>query len=84
MSTKLTLTMEKKIIEQAKEYAARNGESLSELVANYFKYLTNYSDNELEQELSPLVKKLKGIIKIEGDFDYKQVLQEELAKKYKG
>ena len=40
MNTKLTLTIEKEIIEIAKEYAKEKGQSLSEIVENYFKLIT--------------------------------------------
>jgi hypothetical protein len=32
--------------------------------------------------LSPKVRKLRGIIKVDHDMDYKQILTEELSKKY--
>ena len=41
MNTKLTLTIEKEVIEIAKEYAKDKGQSLSEMVENYFKILTS-------------------------------------------
>lgn len=84
MSTKLTLTMDKRIIEQAKIYATNNGESLSELVENYFKYLTENTKMDTLSTLSPKVKKLKGILKVDKDFNYKTILLEELTKKYNG
>ena len=40
MNTKLTLTIEKEVIETAKEYAKEKGQSLSEMVENYFKLIT--------------------------------------------
>lgn len=40
MNTKLTLTIEKEVIEIAKEYAKEKGLSLSEMVENYFKFVT--------------------------------------------
>ena len=40
MNTKLTLTIEKDIIEEAKIYARDKGQSLSDIVENYFKLLT--------------------------------------------
>jgi hypothetical protein len=40
MDTKLTLTIEKEVIEIAKEYAKEKGQSLSEMVENYFKFVT--------------------------------------------
>ena len=39
MNTKLTLSLEKDIIDQAKIYAKGTGRSLSEMVENYFKNL---------------------------------------------
>lgn len=40
MKTTLILTIEKEVIEIAKEYAKENGLSLSEMVENYLKYVT--------------------------------------------
>ncbi len=62
MKTKLTLTIEKEIIQITKEYAKENGQSLSELVENYFKLITNERRPIKANELSPRVKRLRGII----------------------
>ncbi|MBS9767622.1 MAG: hypothetical protein KGV44_08800 [Flavobacteriaceae bacterium] len=35
-----------------------------------------------EKELSPRVRKLRGILKVEENFNYEQTLTEELSKKY--
>lgn len=82
MNTKLTLTIEKEVIEVAKKYAKEKGQSLSELVENYFKLLTKDRRTIKPNKLSPRVKRLRGIIKVDKDFDYKKVLTEELSKKY--
>lgn len=82
MNTKLTLTLDKGIIEMTKEYAKEKGQSLSELVENYFKLITINEKEIKHNELSPRVKKLRGILKTEDGFDYKEVLTEELSKKY--
>lgn len=82
MNTKLTLTIEKEVIEIAKEYAKEKGQSLSEMVGNYFKLVTVDRRKVNEKQLSPKVRKLRGLIKVEEDFDYKKVLTEELSKKY--
>ena len=82
MITKLTLTIEKEIIEEAKKYAKLKGQSLSDLVENYFKLLTKEKRQLQSNQLSPRVKRLRGILKVEDDFDYKLVLEEELSKKY--
>ena len=82
MNTKLTLTIEKEVIKIAKEYAKEKGQSLSELVENYFKYVTVERVKINESQLSPKVRKLRGIIKSDNNTDYDQILTEELSKKY--
>lgn len=82
MNTKLTLTIEKEVIEIAKEYAKEKGQSLSEMVENYFKFVAVKHPEIKEKQLSPKVRKLRGIIKVDDNFDYKKILTEELSKKY--
>lgn len=82
MNTKLTLTIEKEVIKIAKEYAKEKGQSLSEIVENYFKFVTTKRVKLKEKQLSPKVRKLRGIIKTNESFDYKKILTEELSKKY--
>jgi len=82
MNTKLTLTIEKDVIKEAKEYAKDKGQSLSELVENYFKLLTKDKRKIKPNHLSPRIKRLRGILKVEKNFDYKKTLTEELSKKY--
>lgn len=82
MNTKLTLTIEKEVIKTAKEYAKEKGQSLSDLVENYFKLITRDRREILPEQLSPRIQRLRGIMTIDDDFDYKEVLTEELSKKY--
>lgn len=82
MNTKLTLTLEKEVIEMAKKYAKAKGQSLSEIVENYFKFVTVQRAQIKEKQLSPKVRKLRGILKTDSNLDYKQILTEELSKKY--
>jgi Family of unknown function (DUF6364) len=81
MTTKLTLTMEDGVIDSAKKYARKKGESLSGIVENYLKSIT--TQEETREELSPKVTKLMGAIKLPEDFDYKKELGNALLKKYK-
>lgn len=80
MTTKLTLTMEESVIEQAKRYAKSKGQSLSDLIENYLKTATRQMKEETE--LTPIVKSLKGSFKVPDDFDYKEELAKRLAEKY--
>jgi len=82
MNTKLTLTIEKEVIQIAKKYAKEKGQSLSDLVENYFKLITNERRPLKSDDLSPRVKRLRGIIKADKELDYQQILTEELLKKY--
>ena len=82
MNTKLTLTLEKEVIERAKKYAKKKGQSLSDLVENYFKLITKNKNKIQPRELSPKVRRLRGVLKVEDDFNYKKVLADELSKKY--
>jgi len=81
MNTKLTLNLDKKVIENAKFYAKSNSTSLSKLIENYLNSLTQ-RDKFSENEISPLVLSLTGVIPIETDSDYKKEYQEYLLKKY--
>lgn len=81
MTTKLTLTIEEEVISSAKIYAQKKGKSLSNLVENYLKSISA-AETELNT-LSPKVKKLKGVIKLSPDFDYKKELSNALSKKHK-
>ena len=82
MNTKLTLTLNKEVIEEAKKYASKRGRSLSEMVENYFKFLTEKKPEQSEEIKSSKVRKLRGIIKVHSDFDYKKILEEEKVKKH--
>jgi hypothetical protein len=81
MNTKLTLTIEQTVIDKAKRYAKRKGNSLSDIIENYLKVITN--DNaKSEIEITPTVKSMKGSFKVPLDFDYKKELTKSLSKKY--
>lgn len=82
MNTKLTLTLDEKVISKAKIYARKRGSSLSGIVENYLKAVTKSSVQHNDNELSPLVKSLKGSFTAPSGFDYKKELQKELQKKY--
>lgn len=60
MNTKLTLNLDKNIIEEAKFYAKSNKLSLSKLIENYLHSLTFKKSDSIE--VSPLVKSLTGVI----------------------
>lgn len=80
MNTKLTLSLKKNVIEDAKLYAKKTGRSLSELVESYFKNLTEKS--EMADDINPKIKKLIGIVKLPDDFDEEKAKEEHYREKY--
>ena len=80
MTTKLTLTMEGEVIDSAKKYARQKGKSLSDIVENYLKSISTHE--VITGDLSPKVARLKGVIKLPEDFDYKKEIGNALVKKY--
>ena len=81
MDTKLTLSLNKTIIEQAKTYAKSNKISLSKLIESYLATLT--SKNKDEMEITPLVKSLSGVINLGDETNIKEEYADYLLEKYK-
>ncbi|MBT7993597.1 MAG: hypothetical protein HN691_01860 [Bacteroidetes bacterium] len=80
MDTKLTVKLDKDIIQRAKQYANKKNISLSKIIEAYLNLLTR---EQLKEELiSPLVQGLSGIITIPKDFDLQEDYAEFLIKKY--
>jgi hypothetical protein len=81
MNAKLTLSLDKRVIEQAKKYAKKKNISLSKLIEAY---LNKASFDEKEQpDISPLVRSLSGVIKLPKDFNHKKQYAQFLSEKYK-
>lgn len=81
MNTKLTLTIEQRLIEKAKEYAKGKGRSLSDIVENYFKAIVK-EEGIVQSESTPIADSLRGSFKAPKDFDYKKELTKSLTEKY--
>ena len=81
---KLTLSVDKEVIEKAKLFARKQGRSLSSLVEDYLKSLITPGDQpENLFDYSPIVQSLRGSVKLESDSrDYREILEDELLKKY--
>lgn len=85
MNRKLTLSLDERIIQNAKEYAASNNESLSRLVENYFKFIvtkTNKKNTPRRNEIKPILNDLSGIISIPDTLDVKEDYRAYKTKKY--
>lgn len=85
MDAKLTLKLDKYVIDKAKDYASSQKRSLSRLIESYLKSLidTENSKSNSDIKISPFVKSLKTGVKVPDDFDYKEAYRDYLAEKYK-
>lgn len=81
MDKKLTLSLDKSIIESAKNYAKSNNISLSKLIESYLTTLTKRKRNSTE--ITPLVESLSGVINLDEDFNVKDAYTDYLIEKYK-
>ncbi|MEN9334578.1 MAG: hypothetical protein RLY35_1758 [Bacteroidota bacterium] len=80
MNTKLTLTIEKNVIEKAKRYAKQTGRSLSHIIE---KYLEEISEEEVDSAtLSPQLKNIIGSVKLPKEFNEKKAIREYLNNKH--
>jgi len=86
MDTKLTLKLDKMVIERAKEYAATNNRSLSRIIESYLQSLTIHDDSgnvKADIQISPFVKSMSSGVHIPADLDYKTDYSNYLTEKYK-
>lgn len=80
MTTKLTLTVEKSVIEKAKSYAKHTGRSLSEIIEKYLESITSGEKNDVD--ISPKLSKLVGAVKLPENFNEEDELRSYFEKKH--
>lgn len=81
MNAKLTLSLDRDIIEQAKEFASSQHKSLSKLIEGYLRQAT--SSTVEQQQVTPLVARLSGVIDARKLGDHKSGYGDFLADKYR-
>lgn len=82
METKLTLKLNRDVIENARKYSKAHNRSLSGLVEAYFRRLGNLDNGPPPVEMSQVVKELSGIIKESDIRNWKDGYTDWLKKKY--
>jgi len=80
MTTKLTLSIDKEIVEKSKRYAASQNRSLSDVVESYLRSLE--APSEITVTITPRVKALRGAFKAPPGFNYKKELKEAILRKH--
>lgn len=85
MDSKLTLKLDREVIEKAKVYASNNNKSLSRMVETFLKSIIDkgQSENLSEIEISPYVKSLRTGVSLPEEVDYKQAQRDYLEEKYR-
>ncbi len=78
MTTKLTLSLKKSVIEKAKRYAKGNNQSLSQIIESYLEKITSTEPELGDSELDSI----RGIIKLPKDFDLKKESRKLRIKKH--
>ncbi|MGB3780497.1 MAG: DUF6364 family protein [Tunicatimonas sp.] len=84
-NTKLTLKLDAEVIKQAKRYAQTQQKSLSNIVENYLKLLTESGDpskKAADIEISPFVKSMTTGTTLPSDIDEKAIYSNHLIEKY--
>jgi hypothetical protein len=81
MNSKLTLKLDRDVIDRAKAYAERRGVSLSGMVESYFNGLTKRDRKAEEIRPRGIVAELAGLL-TGSESDRKEDYAEYLAKKY--
>ena len=71
MHSKLTLSIEKRIIEKAKSYAKKSNRSLSEIIQSYLETITSSEEEFGDDELNSI----KGVISLDEGFDLKNEIR---------
>ncbi len=81
METKLTLRLNKEVIEEAKKYALSQNISMSKMIETYLKSIVKSRNQKIT--ITPLVESISGIIQLDEDIDYKKDYNSFLKEKYK-
>lgn len=82
MTTKLTLSLDKEVIESAKEYAKSQGRSLSNVIEEYLKSVTKRKIEKKKYKFDPLIEELSGSVKLPPNKTYDEVKTETLIEKH--
>jgi hypothetical protein len=80
--TKLTLSADPDLIEQAKKLAAAKGTSVSALFSRLLRTMT--CSSAVREVMGPLTRKATGMVRLRGAAGDERLLVDALARKYAG
>ena len=81
MQAKLTLSLDKEVIEQAKKFSRQQHQSLSKMVENYLRRIT--AQERKDEEPTPIVAQLSGVLPPQAGDRFREEYAEYLEKKYR-
>jgi Family of unknown function (DUF6364) len=79
MTSKLTLTVDRLVMDKAKSYAQAKGKTLSDLLENYLEAI---SKEVPSSSLSPKLKRLVGSVQLPADFNDETELRSAFENKH--
>jgi len=82
MKTKLTLSLDESVIDQAKAYAAAQQTSLSRLIEEFLRTHTSLKKPKAKVVVSEYVKSLATDAKLPKSYDLKREYAKHVAKRY--
>ena len=77
---KLTLSADKKVVEEAKKIAREKNTSISAIFSNYIMTLSDL--RQYDDEITPIARKASGIVSIPKEKSDKKLLEDALWNKY--
>ncbi len=82
--SKLTLALEASVIKQAKSYARSRETSISRLVEDYFRSLTEQSGEKMSRDsIPPKTRELMGVLKDRSTPDVREEISTYIRRKYR-
>ena len=82
MDAKLTLKLEKEVIDKAKRYARQQNQSLSRLIENLLRAIVTGEKKDADDEITPRVNRLSGVLRTIPDLDEKEAITDYLLRKH--
>ena len=82
--SQFTINLDDKLLQDAREYARRQGQELDALVAQLLQTTVQPLANlpAPTRPLSPRIQRLFGAVQVPADFDYKKVLDEAIQERH--
>ena len=82
METIVTLNIDQDVVYNAEKYAQYTQKSVSQLVEDYLLSIASKKAVDINQPLGPITRQLAGIITLDQDINYKELLTDSLMEKY--